>query len=210
MPRGWLARTPVRPRRTRRRAASLMLGFVVLAILAMQSGLGRQSCVLAASGVHSKSVRTDELLVVGAGHLGRLVARQWLQEHPQARVIGVTSTDSSHEEHRQMGIEPFTPGVDLRARVPPGSIPNVFCAPPRGGAHTPEAYGGAVSDALSFWSRHPDGGFVFTSSGGVFDQDGGVVDEELPVSALPRSSALLEAERQVGKHSGTVLRLAGL
>lgn len=154
----------------------------------------------------------DDLLVFGAGHLGRLVAKEWLVRRPKARVVGVTRTEASHKELRALGIEPRTAGsADL------GSFPNmVFSAPPRvgheGQAAAPGAYVAAVAEALSHWDAGRGGGFVFSSSGGVYAEPEveSRIDEDSPISDSPRVAELLEAEHETREHGGTVLRLAGL
>ena len=154
-----------------------------------------------------------DLLIVGAGYLGRKVALQWREKHRDARVVGVTRTDASHASLRSDGIEPVT-GDELKgAKV---SFPYVaLAAPPRmrsGGS--PEEYKALAEDALAWWSpaaRGADGGFVFTSSGGVLAEDsGGVVNEDSAVSSGPGTDPLVWVEKRATSEGGVALRLAGL
>jgi len=150
----------------------------------------------------------DDLLVYGAGHLGRLIGERWLRAHPNARVVGVTSTDESHAELVALGLEVRKVdelGTDKFSRV-------VFAVPPS----KANMYHKSIEFALSCWSpsvrpRQSSDSFVFTSSGGVLAEDeSGVVDESSPVSDSLRARVLLDAERQVTEAQGTVLRFAGL
>mmetsp|Transcript_97433 Transcript_97433/g.275583 ORF Transcript_97433/g.275583 Transcript_97433/m.275583 type:complete len:379 (+) Transcript_97433:56-1192(+) len=168
----------------------------------------------------SSTAGPDDLLIVGAGFLGRIVARSWLAAHSGARVVGVTRTDACHAELRSQGIEAIT-AADLAAGAwREAAFANiVFSAPPRTRSSAdPGAYAAAVREALSHWSPPAGdraaggaGAFVLTSSGGVIAEDaGGIVHEASPVSDSPRSRILLEAEDLVRKAGGVVLRLAGL
>ena len=49
---------------------------------------------------------SKDLLIVGPGVLGRLVAAQWREAHPTARIVGETSTKDNHDALRALGIEP--------------------------------------------------------------------------------------------------------
>lgn len=202
-------------------AAAPLLGSALAAFAAAgrRVASGRRG-VDASAGAGAGSGSSDDLLVYGAGYLGRLVAQRWLEERPASRVVGVTRSDAHHEELRALGLEPRTAGADLASAAAPGSFANVvFAAPPGAARREGEAaqaagsYADAVGEALSYWSG-PDsdhGGFVFTSSGGVFAEDaGGTVDEVSPVSESPRTAVLLEAEGRARQGRGTVLRLAGL
>eukprot|EP00913_Durusdinium_trenchii_P029950 g28066.t1 len=134
-----------------------------------------------------------DLLVVGAGVLGRRVAKLWRQEMPQAKVVAATLTEAHHGELREEGLEPILASdLDKSRRF----AQVVFCAPPSRSSD----YGAAVAEALAALA---EGGMaVFTSSASVFAEDGG----QRSGSSAQR---MLSAEAAVaGK--GAVLRLAGL
>eukprot|EP00930_Biecheleria_cincta_P072606 TRINITY_DN59983_c0_g1_i1.p1 TRINITY_DN59983_c0_g1~~TRINITY_DN59983_c0_g1_i1.p1 ORF type:complete len:264 (-),score=22.60 TRINITY_DN59983_c0_g1_i1:3-794(-) len=158
----------------------------------------------------SAAAGSKDLLVVGAGNLGRRVAGLWLGDNEVTRVIGTTLTEESHAHLRALGIEPITvsDAVDMDEK-----FPNVlFCAPPRTKSNPDSSfYVQAVRDAMQHWAGQDHGCFVFTSSGGVISEDSGrVVSEESPVSDSPGVLPLLAAEEIVLAAGGTVLRLAGL
>ncbi|KAI0567693.1 rossmann-fold nad -binding domain containing protein [Gracilaria domingensis] len=143
------------------------------------------------------SATDDDLLIVGAGHLGSRIARHWRRLHPSANIIGETKTETSHEALRDIGVTPVLAGSSS------ASFPNVvFCVPPRGDP----AYSDVVGRAASRATRR----FVFTSSTSVH---GGVqfVTEDTPTSDKGRASFLHHAENvALQRHVAVVVRLAGL
>ncbi|XP_057539632.1 uncharacterized protein LOC130817769 isoform X4 [Amaranthus tricolor] len=157
-------------------------------------------------GADSSSVAVGEsdLLIVGPGVLGRLVAQQWIEDHPGCQVYGKTATTDHHDELTKLGITPVVKGAML-----PYQFPYViFCAPP---SKSPD-YAGEVREATSSWNG--EGSFVFTSSSALVDcSDNGSCDEDtpaVPMGRSPRTDVLLKAENVVLDHGGCVLRLAGL
>ncbi|CAO2820745.1 unnamed protein product [Amaranthus hypochondriacus] len=157
-------------------------------------------------GTDSSSVAVGEsdLLIVGPGVLGRLVAQQWIEDHPGCQVYGKTATIDHHDELTKLGITPVVKGAML-----PYQFPYViFCAPP---SKSPD-YAGEVREATSSWNGQ--GSFVFTSSSALVDcSDNGSCDEDtpaVPMGRSPRTDVLLKAENVVLDHGGCVLRLAGL
>ncbi|KAF8401549.1 hypothetical protein HHK36_012491 [Tetracentron sinense] len=71
-------------------------------------------------------VGENDLLIVGPGVLGRMVAIQWRQEYPGSQILGQTMTTDHHNELINIGINPF-----LRGSKAIHQFPNViFCAPP--------------------------------------------------------------------------------
>ncbi|WCJ23554.1 NAD(P)-binding Rossmann-fold superfamily protein [Euphorbia peplus] len=158
-------------------------------------GLKAESC-----GV----VGEHDLLIVGPGVLGRLVAQQWREEFPGCQVHGQTMTSDHHEELIKIGINP-----SLKETKPSHQFPYViFCAPPSRSSD----YSADVREAASSWNR--EGGFLFTSSSAPFDCfDNGECDEDSAIVELgrsPRTDVLLKAEKVVLESEGSVLRLAGL
>lgn len=152
----------------------------------------------------TNEVGESDLLIVGPGVLGRLVALLWPQDHPECQVFGKTATADHHEELTKIGITPFVKGTTLSCKFPYV----IFCAPP---SKSPD-YAGEVREAALSWNG--EGSFVFTSSSALVDcTDNGFCDEDTPVVPLgksPRTDVLLKAENVVLGHGGCVLRLSGL
>lgn len=145
-----------------------------------------------------------DLLIVGPGVLGRLVAEKWREEHPGCQVFGQTMTPDHHDELIKMGIKPSLKETKLCKKFPYV----IFCAPP---SRTVD-YPGDVREAALKWNT--EGSFVFTSSSAPYDcHDNGPCDEDTPVVPIgtsPRTDVLLKAEKAALEYGGCVLRLAGL
>jgi hypothetical protein len=120
-------------------------------------------------------------------------------------VVGQTNTCNRHEELRTLGIVPVTRnqqnGDDKFPFV-------VFSAPPSGS----EDYVAEIRAAAQRWNG--EGSLLLTSSSAVYDvSDNSVCDEISPLVAKgrsPRTDLLLNAEEEVLKVGGNVVRLAGL
>lgn len=152
----------------------------------------------------SSLVGENDLLIVGPGVLGRLVAQKWRQEHPECQIHGQTVTADHHEELIEMGINPSLKGTETTNKFPYV----IFCAPP---SRSPN-YAGDVREAALSWNG--EGSFLFTSSSAPYDcNDNGECDEDTPVVPIgrsPRTDVLLKAEKVVLEFGGCVVRLAGL
>ncbi|GLT59648.1 hypothetical protein SLA2020_324560 [Shorea laevis] len=136
------------------------------------------------------AVGKNDLLIVGPGVLGRLVAEKWREEHPGCQVYGQTMTTDHHDELIKMGINPLLKGTKTQ------QFPYViFCAPP---SRTLD-YPGDVRMAALGWSG--EGSFLFTSSSAPFDcSDNGPCDEDTPVVPIggsAKTDVLLKAEQVV-------------
>ncbi|ONK78624.1 uncharacterized protein A4U43_C02F20760 [Asparagus officinalis] len=68
----------------------------------------------------------SDLLIVGPGVLGRMVAEKWRQDHPDSQIYGQTMTSDRHDELIKVGIKPSLRGMLTDTRVPYV----IFCAPP--------------------------------------------------------------------------------
>ncbi|XP_023006111.1 uncharacterized protein LOC111498950 [Cucurbita maxima] len=149
-------------------------------------------------------IGAHDLLIIGPGVLGRLVAQKWREEHPGCEVHGQTVTVDHHDELIQLGIQPSLKGGDASRRFPYV----IFCAPPSRTADYP----GDVRLATSSWNG--EGSFLFTSSSAPYDcNDNGPCDEDSPVVPIgrsPRTDVLLKSEKVVIEVGGCILRLAGL
>ncbi|QHO03933.1 uncharacterized protein DS421_13g436300 [Arachis hypogaea] len=143
---------------------------------------------------HSNSnpvIGNHDLLIVGPGVLGRLVAQNWREENPSCQVYGQTMTSDHHKDLIQLGINPslnWTEGTHKFSNV-------IYCAPP---SRTPD-YAGNVRLAALSWNR--EGSFVFTSSSAPYNcNDNGSCNEDSPVVPIgrsPRVDVLLKAENVV-------------
>ncbi|KAG8370046.1 hypothetical protein BUALT_Bualt14G0076900 [Buddleja alternifolia] len=150
------------------------------------------------------AVGANDLLIVGPGVLGRIVAEKWREEHPGSQIHGQTLTSDHHDELIKMGISPSLKGSQLTHKFPYV----IFCAPPYGNLDYP----GEVREATLNWNG--EGSFLFTSSSAPYDcNDNGSCDEDTPVVPIgrsPRTDKLLQAEKVVLEAGGCVVRLAGL
>ncbi|KAK6254569.1 hypothetical protein QUC31_016298 [Theobroma cacao] len=119
---------------------------------------------MASSGM----VGENDLLIVGPGVLGRLVAEKWREENPGCQIYGQSVTTDHHHELMTMGINPFLKGNKTDQKFPYV----IFCAPP---SKTPD-YPGDIRMAALSWNG--EGSFLFTSSSAPFDcYDNGPCDE---------------------------------
>uniref|UniRef100_A0A0E0C1Z3 Uncharacterized protein n=1 Tax=Oryza meridionalis TaxID=40149 RepID=A0A0E0C1Z3_9ORYZ len=95
------------------------------AAIAAASPLGASQEASAMAVSDSESVGQYDLLIVGPGVLGRIVAERWQQEHPDCKIFGHTATTDHHSELTQLGIIPSLKGPAVQ------KVPYViFCAPP--------------------------------------------------------------------------------
>ncbi|GLI63574.1 hypothetical protein VaNZ11_006574 [Volvox africanus] len=157
------------------------------------------------SAVAGSSANLD-LLVVGPGVLGSVLAKNWIETVPGSTATGLTNSDRSHDRLRAMGLTPVT-----RQSLPADRKWSfvAFSAPPSGS----EDYVADVKAALRLWDG--TGSFLFTSSMSVCSEDGGgeVTDEKCPLLMLgagPSTDRLLGAEAATLEAGGNVLRLVGL
>ncbi|KAF7846525.1 hypothetical protein BT93_L4198 [Corymbia citriodora subsp. variegata] len=100
------------------------------------AGARGEEMEVSATGV----VGQNDLLIVGPGVLGRLVAERWREEHPGCQIYGQTVTSDHHDELVQVGIIPSLKGTKTDQRFPYV----IFCAPP---SRTPD-YPGDVRIVL--------------------------------------------------------------
>uniref|UniRef100_M8BCR4 NAD-dependent epimerase/dehydratase domain-containing protein n=1 Tax=Aegilops tauschii TaxID=37682 RepID=M8BCR4_AEGTA len=104
-------------------------------------------------------VTQNDLLIVGPGVLGRLVAEKWLKEHPGCKVFGQTASTDHHSELTDIGIIPSLKGSTISQKAPYV----IFCAPPS----RSDDYPGDLRVAASNWNG--EGSFLFTSSTALYD-----------------------------------------
>ncbi|CAJ1962251.1 unnamed protein product [Sphenostylis stenocarpa] len=149
-------------------------------------------------------ISPHDLLIVGPGILGRLVAQIWRQEYPGCQVYSQTATTNHHEELSKIGINPSLKWTKASLKFPYV----IFCAPP----YQSSDYLGDLRLAASCWNC--EGSLLFTSSSAPYDcNDNGLCDEDSPVVPIgrsPRTDVLLKAEKIVLEFGGSVLRLSGL
>ncbi|EEC70651.1 hypothetical protein OsI_01936 [Oryza sativa Indica Group] len=146
----------------------------------------------------SDIVGKNDLLIVGPGVLGRLVAEKWQEEHPGCKVFGQTTSTDHHNELSNIGIIPSLKGSTFPQKVPYV----IFCAPPS----RSDDYPGDVRVAASNWTG--EGSFVFTSSTALYDcSDNELCNEDcpsVPIGRSPRTDVLLKAENVVLEAGGCV------
>ncbi|CAM9487033.1 unnamed protein product [Choristocarpus tenellus] len=163
---------------------------------ALAESLGQSGSQLGMSG-------SNDLYIVGAGYLGKLIGKQWREKFPSATIYAETRSTTKHEALRNSGLSPTLRG----SREEGKRFANVvFCAAPSGN----DNYSGEVSAATAeVWDQ--SGTFVFTSSSGIYaETNGGTVDEESPIADSPRAAKLRAAETTCVDAGGSVVRLAGL
>ncbi|XP_051125272.1 uncharacterized protein LOC127247474 [Andrographis paniculata] len=152
----------------------------------------------------TRVVGAEDLLIVGAGVLGCIVAEKWQKLHPGSQIYGQTLTTDRHDELRRKGIIPSTKETQVTHKFPYV----IFCAPPY---RTPD-YPGDVREATLKWNG--EGSFLFTSSSAPYDcNDNGYCNEDTPVVPIgmsPRTDNLLKAEKAAVEAGGCVVRLSGL
>ncbi|CAN1238847.1 hypothetical protein LINGRAPRIM_LOCUS2198 [Linum grandiflorum] len=162
-------------------ASSLQLSASSTIVAKEDQGMETQS-----SGLVGK----NDLLIVGPGVLGRLVADKWREEHPECEILGETVAEDHHEELRKLGIRPCLRGTTHQSSQRYPYI--IFCAPP----YRTADYHGDVREAALRWNG--EGCFLFTSSSAPYDRnDNGECDEDTPVVPIGRSlrtDVLLKAE----------------
>ncbi|RYR63567.1 hypothetical protein Ahy_A04g021373 isoform B [Arachis hypogaea] len=146
----------------------------------------------------SHAIGQHDLLIVGPGVLGRLVAQKWREEYPGCQVFGQTVTTNHHEELIKLGISPSLKWTKEDYKFPYV----IFCAPPYQSADYP----GDLRQAALCWNG--EGAFLFTSSSAPYDcNDNGFCDEDTPVVPFgrsPRTDVLLKAENVVLEFGGSV------
>ncbi|KAM7278296.1 hypothetical protein ACFE04_005430 [Oxalis oulophora] len=150
------------------------------------------SSVSAAASVQNDNLVGDhDLLIVGPGVLGRILADKWRQEHQGCQVYGQTLTTDHHQELFNLGINPVLQGTTFANPFPFV----ICCAPP---SKSPD-YPADLRSATLNWNGQ--GSFLFTSTSGLFDcNDNGSCNEDTPVAPVgksPRTDILLKAEQVV-------------
>jgi nucleoside-diphosphate-sugar epimerase len=142
-----------------------------------------------------------DLLIIGAGALGRRVGRLWLARHPRARVLAETRSDRLHPALREDGMVPR-----LRSDPDPPELPYLlFSVPPS----SQQDYAAEAARAGRLWAG--GGRLLVTSSTAVYaERDGGRCPEGFPLAGSPRAMRLRKAEECLLAAGGLVVRLAGL
>lgn len=145
-----------------------------------------------------------DLLIAGAGSLGRRVGASWRRLFPAARIVAETRTEAAHGQLRRLGLEPR-----LGSEPPLGSCcPHVLiCFPPS----QQQDYAAECRRALGHCAPS-SGKVVLVSSTAVYaESDGGICREGSPLSGSERAGRLLAAEAVIRAAAhGIVVRLAGL
>jgi len=144
---------------------------------------------------------STDLLIIGAGALGRRVGRSWLARHPGARVRAETRSERLHAALREDGMIPR-----LRSDPDPPAMPYLlFSVPPS----SQQDYAAEAARAGRLWSG--EGRLLITSSTAVYaEKDGGHCLEGSPLADSPRAMRLRDAEECLLAAGALVVRLAGL
>ncbi len=143
----------------------------------------------------------DDLLIIGAGHLGGRAADAWLRAYPKAPVVAETRGPDRHPSLAAAGVIPR-----LRDEAAPRPAANLlFSVPPS----AVEDYAAETQRAVELWSG--TGRLVMTSSTAVYAESrGGICTEASPLANDERAVRMLAAEATVRAAGGVILRLAGL
>ncbi|MGH8517833.1 MAG: SDR family oxidoreductase, partial [Panacagrimonas sp.] len=160
------------------------------------------------------SERSDPVLIVGCGDIGRRVAA--LERAAGRRVIGVVRSTEAVAELERHGIEASRLDLDKR---PAPSLPHDvrqiywFAPPPAQGVDDPRLRG-----ALEHLRLHPPQRLLYVSTSAVYgDCAGAWIDEQAPLA--PRSDRgrrRLDAERALADFAATsgcelvILRVPGI
>ena len=119
---------------------------------------------------------------MGAGTLGTLVAKQWLDKYPSDRVVAETRSTSRHAEFAAMGVSARTRDdrrdKDVAAELARSAKNVLICFPPSAGSSTQEFFE-ELADACRLWAGPLGGGrLLYTSSTAVYgDSHGNNVTE---------------------------------
>lgn len=142
-----------------------------------------------------------DLLIIGPGRLGLLIASGFKLLAPESKVFLKFRSDDVDRKKRMEA-----DGFAVLANNQDIKVENVvFCAPPTGNDH----YAEDVKTGFKYLK--PGGLYIFTSSGSVMGENsGGTVNEESPRARTERSGKLMDAEDIVLEQGGCVLRLGGL
>jgi nucleoside-diphosphate-sugar epimerase len=155
------------------------------------------------------------LLLVGCGFLGKATARTF--QNTGWEILPVTHSEESAEALRSEGWPAVAADIgdehsvrQLQKSVPPISA-WLHCAS-SGGAGADGYRRVYLQGVRNLCASFPEARRLFTSSTSVYAQtDGSSISEE-SIAEPPRETGrlLLEAEREVLRQGGTVLRLAGI
>ncbi|GAB0490191.1 hypothetical protein MMPV_001423 [Pyropia vietnamensis] len=174
----------------------------------------------------ASAVATGDLLILGAGTLGTLVAARWLTavpppggDAPRVRVVAETRTRGRHDRLAALGAVPRTRAdADAAAATANASSDAdgsgssgdrfpfvVFSMPPSGSA---EDYAAEAARAVASWMGPAGGGrLIFTSSTSALAEKGGAIITETAPTSSGRVNA---AEDVILAAGGVVVRLGGL
>lgn len=143
---------------------------------------------------------THDLLIIGPGTVGQLVAAEWHTHYPHARITGETRSTATHAVLRAANIQPAL------VSDAPSNAPYILFSAPAGGDMS---YARTVQQAVS--RARPDARFIFTSSGSVCGKVIAPVDEDTPAATEGRPAILAAAESATLVHTNSaVIRFSGL
>ena len=104
-----------------------------------------------------------DLWIVGAGTLGKIVAKLWKERYPGSSIITETRTASRHKEYSDEGYQPRL--RSQRSKEDIMSAKNVLiCFSPYGITD----YEFELNDGCGMWSGPDEGNLLFTSTTAVY------------------------------------------
>lgn len=153
------------------------------------------------------SKKGNDLLILGAGHLGARIGTAWMSKAEQSHVYAVTRSLQRHPDLKAKGFTPLLSPLVLPMSssinsedIFPKSDNLVIAIPPS------NDYLMLIQGALKNWQRR--GPVVFISSTSVYseDQNGEVIE----TSPTQSNTFLTNVEELVVQAGGMIVRLAGL
>ncbi|KAL0310188.1 UNVERIFIED_CONTAM: hypothetical protein Scaly_2952400 [Sesamum calycinum] len=100
-----------------RSRVALRASFTPISVrVSASSATGVPNDELEASSI--RVIGASDLLIVGPGVLGRIVAEIWRKEHPGSQVYGQTLTTDHHDELIKLGISPCLKGTQVTHKFP--------------------------------------------------------------------------------------------
>ena len=153
------------------------------------------------SNMASANGNTD-LMIIGAGVLGKRVAYSWRARYPKATIVGVTRHEQAPDWMKDIKVEHLV-RKDMSDNPNKKFANVIFCIPPQ------TDYAGEAVFATKQWDDQ--GQIVFSSSAGVYSENGGgLVTALSPVLDDDRTRAILETEDVFRVAGGTAVRFGGL
>jgi hypothetical protein len=127
-----------------------------------------------------------DLWIVGAGTLGEIIAKLYIEEFPNASIIAETKTTTRHSFYESINIKPRL-RESRKLETDSNTAKHVIiCIPPS----SAKDYVTEVSDSTRLWAGPlGNGSLVYTSSIGVYgDSNGNTVNEKFRLDTRSESA----------------------